>query len=68
MPSEVRFADVRRMLESCGYRHVRTSGSNHIFDKAGEPHHVSIPVHHGKVKAVYVRKVQDIVRRSQESP
>ncbi len=57
MPSDVRFADVQRLLESYGYRLKRISGSHHIFDKPDEMP-ISIPVHHGKVKHVYVRQIQ----------
>lgn len=59
MASEMRFAKVKKMLESKGYVHDRTSGSHHIFVKANcEP--VVIPVHNGKVKPVYVPKVENI--------
>jgi len=56
MPSDVRFAEVQRLLESYGYRLVRIAGSHHVFDKPGE-RPIPIPVHHGKVKHVYVRKI-----------
>jgi len=57
MPSEVRFSEVQRLLEAHGYRLRRISGSHHIFDKPGELP-ISIPVHHGKVKHVYVQQIQ----------
>ncbi len=53
------FTKVRRLLESQGWTLVRISGSHHIFTKPGELPR-SIPVHRGKVKAVYVRKIQKI--------
>jgi predicted RNA binding protein YcfA (HicA-like mRNA interferase family) len=56
MPSDVRFAEVQRLLESYGYQLKRISGSHHIFGKPDE-RPVSIPVHQGKVKHVYVRKI-----------
>jgi predicted RNA binding protein YcfA (HicA-like mRNA interferase family) len=56
MPSEVRFAEVRKMLEAKGYRLDRTRGSYHVFSKPGALP-VIIPVHHGKVKYGYVRQV-----------
>jgi predicted RNA binding protein YcfA (HicA-like mRNA interferase family) len=61
MSSEVRFAEVRRMLERAGYTLVRVSGSRHLFEKAGQEL-LSIPVHRGKVKPFYVRQVEKIVR------
>jgi len=57
MASEMRFTEVRRMLEEKGWGLVRISGSHHIFKKIGVPYPLSIPVHGGKVKAVYVRKI-----------
>jgi len=57
MPGEVRFPEVRRMLEAKGYRLDRVSGSHHIFAKPGcLPQ--SVPVHGGKVKYGYVRKIE----------
>lgn len=64
MPSEKRFAEVRAMLERVGYVLARISGSHHIFEKLGADL-VSIPVHHGKVKPVYVRQVEKIVREAE---
>ena len=59
MASESRFAIVQKMLESKGYRLVRVNGSHHIFEKAGCAHQ-SVPVHHGKVKNRYVRKIEKL--------
>jgi predicted RNA binding protein YcfA (HicA-like mRNA interferase family) len=61
MPSQVRFAEVRKTLEQAGYALVRISGSHHVFVKAGESP-LSIPVHRGKVKPFYVRQVEKIVK------
>ena len=59
MPSDIRFAVVRKMLEARGYRLERISGSHHVFTKAGyRP--VPIPVHKGKVKFAYVRMVEKL--------
>jgi predicted RNA binding protein YcfA (HicA-like mRNA interferase family) len=57
MPSDVRFAEVQKLLEGHGYVLARISGSHHIFRKPGEPI-VTLPVHHGKVKHVYVRQIR----------
>jgi len=47
------------MLEAKGYRLERIRGSHHVFGKPGSwP--VVIPVHHGKVKHAYVRKIEKI--------
>jgi predicted RNA binding protein YcfA (HicA-like mRNA interferase family) len=60
MASEMRFAEVRKLLERFGYRLVRISGSHHIFEKSGKQL-LSIPVHTGKVKPFYVRQIQRII-------
>lgn len=57
MPREVRFAEIRRLLENHGWTLIRISGSHHIFRKEGE-RPISIPVHAGKVKHVYFRQVR----------
>ncbi len=56
MPSEVRFAEIQHLLEEHGYQLKRISGSHHIFAKSGE-RPIPIPVHHGKVKHVYLRQI-----------
>jgi predicted RNA binding protein YcfA (HicA-like mRNA interferase family) len=65
MPSEVRFAEVRKMLEDSGYRLARISGSHHCFTKPGETL-IVIPVHSGKVKCHYAREVEKISRRQED--
>lgn len=59
VPSEKRFSQVRKMLESKGYELARISGSHHVSLKPGELP-VSIPVHKGKVKPYYVRQIQKL--------
>ncbi len=60
MPSDVRFPEVVKLLESAGYHLARVSGSHHVFAKEGVPP-VSIPVHRGKVKYHYVREIKKII-------
>lgn len=60
MPSEVRFAEVRKLLESHGSTLDRTKGSHHHFRKAGSPN-FTIPVHHGKVKPRYVHQIEKVL-------
>ncbi len=57
MPSDVRFADIRKQLEQHGWQLVRIAGSHHIFKGEGRPI-FSIPVHKGRVKAFYAREVE----------
>ena len=57
MPSPVRFAVVKKLLESKGYRLAHVSGSHHKFVKPGcLP--LSVPVHRNEVKNVYFRLAQ----------
>ena len=59
MPSEMRFSEVAKRLAAKGYRLARIRGSHHVFEKPGAwP--VVIPVHHGRVKYAYVRKIEKI--------
>lgn len=57
MPSNVRFAEVKKLLESKGYVMVQISGSHHVFKKPGAAPQI-VPVHHNQVKYVYYRKAQ----------
>ena len=57
MPSPVRFAVVKKLLESKGYVLTDISGSHHIFKKPGASPQ-SVPVHHNQVKHVYLKKAQ----------
>ena len=60
MPSNVRFAEVRKLLETHGWTLSRIRGSHHVFTKPGAGA-VPIPVHHNQVKAAYVRKIQKLI-------
>jgi predicted RNA binding protein YcfA (HicA-like mRNA interferase family) len=57
MPSPVRFAIVRRLLERKGYVLTQTSGSHHVFKKRGALPQI-VPVHHNQVKYAYYRNAQ----------
>jgi predicted RNA binding protein YcfA (HicA-like mRNA interferase family) len=59
MASEVRFPEVRKMLEAKGYFLGRVAGSHHIFKKPGA-RSLPIPVHHGKVHPSYVRMIKKL--------
>ena len=65
MPSDVRFAVVRKMLEQHGWWLDRIRGSHHHFRHATAPP-VGIPVHRGKVKYAYVRQVEKAISEVQE--
>jgi predicted RNA binding protein YcfA (HicA-like mRNA interferase family) len=59
MAGEMRFRDVKRMLEAKGYTLARINGSHHIFTKPGA-RSVPIPVHDGKVHPAYVRMIEKL--------
>lgn len=59
MPSEMRFAEVRKALEAKGYFRHRIAGSHHVFKKPGVGSFV-LPVHAGKVKAVYGKQIKKL--------
>ena len=57
MASDVRFTEVRALLERHGWTLIRVAGSHHIFTKPND-RMWSVPVHGGKVKAAYVRQIK----------
>ncbi len=58
MASDVRFADIRRILASHGWTLARQpNGSHFVFAKPGEEKHISLPVHKGRVKAFYIKQI-----------
>jgi predicted RNA binding protein YcfA (HicA-like mRNA interferase family) len=60
MPSDVSFSEVRRLVESHGWRLVRIRGSHHVFRMPDGRIYV-VPVHRNKVKFVYVREIKKIL-------
>jgi predicted RNA binding protein YcfA (HicA-like mRNA interferase family) len=57
MPSPVRFAEVRKLMEKHGWTLQRIRGSHHTFVKPGQ-RCFPVPVHDGKVDYAYYRKIQ----------
>ncbi|MFQ4134931.1 type II toxin-antitoxin system HicA family toxin [Nodosilinea sp. PGN35] len=58
-PNNVRFSDIRKLLEYEDFELDRVTGSHHVFIK-GELILV-IPVHNNKVKTVYVKRVLELI-------
>jgi predicted RNA binding protein YcfA (HicA-like mRNA interferase family) len=58
-PQNATFSDIRNLLEYEGFYLDRVTGSHHIF-KYAETTFV-IPVHNNRVKAIYVRKVLELI-------
>ena len=63
-PKDVRFGDIRNLMVDIGFELKRTSGSHYIFSK-GDITFV-IPAHNNKVKAVYVKRLIDIIEKQQK--
>ena len=60
-PPEVRFEEVRTLLEGLGFHEARSKGSHHIFrDKLGRQ--LTIPKTGGqKVKRPYIQKIVELL-------
>jgi predicted RNA binding protein YcfA (HicA-like mRNA interferase family) len=60
-PTEVRFEDVRYLLEALGFIEIRSKGSHHIFRNSMRQT-VVIPKKGGqKVKGAYVKLIVDLL-------
>ena len=59
-PQGVSFAEIRKLLEEEDFVLDRVTGSHHIFKRG--PLIIVIPVHNKRVKAVYVRRVVELIK------
>jgi predicted RNA binding protein YcfA (HicA-like mRNA interferase family) len=57
VPSEIRFAELFRLVRKHGWFVVRVRGSHHVFQKPDGSTY-AVPVHHGKVKPAYVHEIK----------
>ncbi len=64
-PNNVTFAQIRKILEQEGFTLERIAGSHHVFRK--EATIFVVPVHKNKVKAVYVKRVVEIIESYEKS-
>ena len=55
----IRFKELKKILESCGYKMNSTQGSHCTFRKAGS-HPITIPKHK-PITRVYIEMVRDVV-------
>jgi predicted RNA binding protein YcfA (HicA-like mRNA interferase family) len=61
-PQNATFADLRNLLEYEGFYLDKVTNSHHIFIYA-ETIFV-MPIHNGKVKAIYVEKILELIDRA----
>ncbi len=61
LPNDIRFDEVRKVLEYCGYITVapRGGGSHYKFVKKGNE--IIVIPNHGIVKRVYLERVKEII-------
>ena len=65
MPSPVRFALIKQLLESQGWTYRAGKGSHNVFSRPGYTP-IVIPVHANKVQPVYVRQVERAIQLVKE--
>lgn len=58
-PNNATFAQIRKLLEQENFTLERITGSHHVFKR--ETTIFVVPVHKNKVKAVYVKRVIEII-------
>ena len=56
-PVEADFADVEKILELFGWKRVRQKGSHFSYGAKGVAEIFTVPVHNGKVKQGYIKKL-----------
>ncbi|MGA2864178.1 MAG: type II toxin-antitoxin system HicA family toxin [Verrucomicrobiota bacterium] len=59
----IRFADMENLAQGFGFRLSRTSGSHHIFSRAGIPELVNLQEVRGEAKPYQIRQFIKIVER-----
>ncbi|GAX35773.1 type II toxin-antitoxin system HicA family toxin [Nodularia sp. NIES-3585] len=62
-PNNVKFSDIRKLLELEGFALDRITGSHHIFKK--DETILVIPVHNNRVKSVYIKRVLELIEGEQ---
>jgi predicted RNA binding protein YcfA (HicA-like mRNA interferase family) len=62
-PNNVRFEEARRVIESFGFRLLRTSGSHYIFGRPGMAEQLNLQDVSGKAKPYQINQFLKIVER-----
>jgi len=62
-PNNVRFAELRLIVEAFGFELLRTSGSHHIFSRRGIVEQINLQNVRGKAKPYQVRQFLKLVEK-----
>ena len=62
-PKNMRFGDMRTLVESFGFRLIRVSGSHHIFEHPRVAELVNIQDQQGKAKPYQIRQLLQLVEQ-----
>jgi predicted RNA binding protein YcfA (HicA-like mRNA interferase family) len=60
-PPEMRFDDMKKILEHAGFKNVRTRGSHFVFKNYENGKKISIPTHNHRVKKCYLEEIIEIL-------
>ena len=60
-PPEMRFAEIKKILENLGFKNVRTRGSHFVFKNSANGKKISIPTHNHRVKKCYLEEIIEIL-------
>ena len=66
-PTDMRFADIRMILEYYGWKLDRTKGSHRVFVKDGDPNRITIPEDKQRVKGPYLSSVIKLLGIGEEN-
>ena len=62
-PKNLRFSEMRALVEAFGFRLVRVNGSHHIFEHPAVPELVNIQERDDKAKAYQIRQFLQLVEK-----
>ena len=60
-PPEMRFAEIKKILEHSGFKNVRTRGSHFVFKNSANGKKIIIPTHNHRVKKCYLEEIIEIL-------
>jgi len=58
------FREAIQVMRMIGYEIIRMHGSHFIFESLihKEAENITIPVHHNKIKKIYVKRIQKLIK------